>query len=177
MTGEIAHFNKRRQRSLIKINKMIERILCAVDFSEASQGAFEYARGLAGKLAGELVLLHAFDRPATTDLAGLNTPADSTLRDKLEAMRISSQQVHLSHVLQAGVPGEVICWVAQDRKCDLIVMGTHGRTGLAHMLFGSTAEYVLRHAHCPVLIVRQQSANEPPLARPEPPPLPTPPHL
>lgn len=154
---------------------MIERILCAVDFSDAANEAFEYAKELAGKLAGELVLLHAFEVSANTGADGLHRPADPTVRIKLEAMQISSPQVHLSHLLHAGPAGEVICWVAQDRECDLIVMGTHGRTGLSHLLFGSNAEYVLRHARCPVLTIRKRAENESPLAEPTalPPPPPS----
>jgi universal stress protein A len=153
---------------------MIERILCAVDFSDTSEAALAYAANLAETLAGELVLLHAFDKPATTDARGVNRPADPTLRVKLETMQIPSRQVHLKHVLHAGPPGEVICWVAQDQTCDLIVMGTHGRTGLSHLLFGSTAEYVLRHARCPVLTIRKRPGDEAPLREPTVTPLPPP---
>ena len=152
---------------------MIERILCAVDFSDTSATAFEYAEELANSLAGELILLHAFDQAAPAD-GGRPRPADPTVRIKLEAMQISSQQVHLFHVLKDGPAGEVICWVADDRNCDLIVMGTHGRTGISHLLFGSTAEYVLRHARCPVLTIRQRPDDEAPLKEPSitPPPPP-----
>ena len=156
---------------------MIERILCAVDFSDTSDVAFKYAEGLAENLAGELVLLHAFDKPASADVRGTNRPADQTLRVKLETMQISSRQVHLKHVLHVGPPGEVICWVAQDMECDLIIMGTHGRTGLSHLLFGSTAEYVLQHARCPVLTIRQRPDNEPALKEPSAVPLPPPKYM
>lgn len=165
------------QPALVSLSMMIERILCAVDFSEASEAAFEYAQGLADKLAGELVLLHAFDKPAPRESGGQTRPADGTVRIKLEAMQISSSQVHLIRVMHAGPAGKVICWAAEDKKCDLIVMGTHGRTGLSHLLFGSTAEYVLRHARCPVLTVRQHQANEPPLEEPTVVPLPPPEYL
>ncbi|MBM4005181.1 MAG: universal stress protein [Planctomycetes bacterium] len=71
-------------------------------------------------------------------------------------------------------PGKAICWFAESEQCDMIVMGTHGRTGLSHLLFGSIAEYVMRHARCPVVTVRERpSFGEPlqePLARPLPPP-------
>ena len=156
---------------------MIERILCAVDFSDTSDAAFEYSMELADKLAGEMVLLHAFDKPATGDVRAAKRPADQTLRIKLETMQIPSRQVHLKHVLHAGPPGEVICWVAQDQQCDLIVMGTHGRTGLSHMLFGSTAEYVLRHARCPVLTIRKRPDEEAPLKEPTVMPLPPPKYM
>ena len=69
-------------------------------------------------------------------------------------------------VLHAGPPGEVICWLAENLACDLIVMGTHGRTGLKHLLLGGVAEYVVRHARCPVLTVAEKPADEPPLVEP-----------
>jgi universal stress protein A len=68
----------------------------------------------------------------------------------------------------------VICWVAQEQQCDLVVLGSHGRTALAHLLLGSVAEYVLRHARCPVLTVRDRPAGEAPLAEPRVLPVPAP---
>jgi universal stress protein A len=145
---------------------LVQRILCPVDFSETSVAAFDYAARLAEEVSAEVVVLHAFDEPATLDMHGQHTPADATLRVRLDAIRRAGDTVPLHHILHAGPAGEVICWVAQDRDCDLIVMGTHGRTGLAHLLFGSTAEYVLRNARCPVLTVRRRPVNEPPLKEP-----------
>jgi nucleotide-binding universal stress UspA family protein len=150
------------------------RILCPVDFSEASQRALEHAQRLAAASAAEVVVLHAFDRPETYDAAGQTRPADPTLRDRLLAIVPESAGVKFRHVLHAGDAGEVICWLAEDQQCDLIVMGTHGRTGLKHLLLGSVAEYVLRHARCPVLVVRDRPAGEPrlkePVVLPPPPP-------
>ena len=76
--------------------------------------------------------------------------------------------------MHAGPPGEVICWMAQEQQCDLVVLGSHGRAALAHLLLGSVAEYVLRHARCPVLTVRDRPADEPPLAEPRVLPVPAP---
>src|SRR5437773_1553702 len=69
-------------------------------------------------------------------------------------------------VLHAGPPGEVICWAAEHRGCDLIVMGTHGHTALKHLLLGSVTEYVVQHARCPVLTVADKPTGEPPLPEP-----------
>ena len=74
--------------------------------------------------------------------------------------------VRMEHVAHAGTPGEVICWIAQQRNCDLIVLGTHGRTGLSHLFMGSVAEYVVQHAPCPVLTVRHRHPAEKPLKEP-----------
>ena len=72
----------------------------------------------------------------------------------------------VTRVLHAGPAGEVICWMAEHRKCDVIVIGTHGRTGLTHLLLGSVTEYVMRHARCPVVTVRDRPADEQPLPEP-----------
>jgi universal stress protein A len=144
----------------------IQRILCPVDFSPISSNALAYAERLASSMGAKLVLLHAFDMPATATYADVQNPANPTVRQLLDDLPLSLPETMAARVLHAGPPGQVICWLAQDRGCDLIVMGTHGRTGLTHLLLGSVAEYVVRHARCPVLTVRSHSANEPALAEP-----------
>jgi hypothetical protein len=67
----------------------------------------------------------------------------------------NTAEVSVSHVLHTGVPDEEIVELARTSHADLIVLGTHGRTGLARLLMGSTAERVVRHACCPVMVVRQ----------------------
>lgn len=153
---------------------LIQRILCPVDFSETSSAAFHYADRLAHGTGAELVLLHAFEVPESLDPRSQERPADPRLKEQLEKFRPSSAGVKVTYVLHAGLPGEVICWLAQERKCDLIVMGTHGRTGLKHLLFGSVAEYVLKHARSPVLTIRLRPANESPLREPMVLPVPLP---
>jgi universal stress protein A len=151
-----------------------QRILCPIDFSGTSEKALRYAERLAAAAEAEIVLVHAFDAPQSYDLAGQTRPADSTLKSRFEQIRPASPQVKFTHVLHAGVPGEVICWLAQDRNCDLIVIGTHGHSGLKHLLLGSVAEYVVRHARCPVLTVRDRPADEARLDEPMVLPLPPP---
>jgi nucleotide-binding universal stress UspA family protein len=145
---------------------VVQRILCPVDFSERSRQSLDYAAQLATALHARLVLVHAFDLPATLDLAGQTTPLDPALRPQLEQWATERGELVAESFLHAGPAGEVICWAAQQRGCDLIVMGTHGRSGLVRTLLGSTAEYVLRHARCPVLTIRDRPANEPPLTEP-----------
>jgi universal stress protein A len=144
----------------------IQRILCAVDFSDASAAALAYAGRLARSSRAELVLVHAFDIPASLTYADVENPADPTVRQRLEELSLSSSETRAVRVLHAGPPGEVICWLAQHHECDLIVMGTHGRTGLKHLLLGSVAEFVMRHARCPVATVRERPADELPLTEP-----------
>src|SRR6516162_2147052 len=143
-----------------------QRILCAVDFSEASSAALAFAERLTRNTGVELVLAHAFDVPASLTYADIEKPADPTVRQQLEELSLSLSGIRSHRVLHAGPPGEVICWLAEHRECDLIVMGTHGRTGLRHLLLGSVAEYVIRHARCPVVTVRERSPDETPLTEP-----------
>ena len=118
-------------------------------------------------------MLHAFDVPETLNLMGQEHPSDPTLREQLDRVPVA-EDVRVVRLLHAGPPGAVICWMAQGRDCDLIVMGTHGRGALTHLLVGSVAEYVLRHARCPVLTIRDRPANEPPLDEPRVLPVPAP---
>lgn len=144
----------------------IRRILCPVDFSETSARALAYADGLAASTSSELMLIHAFEIPASLTLAGMENPHDPKLRTKLDALPLPGSHARADRILHAGPPGEVICWTAESRGCDLIVMGTHGRSGLTHLFLGSVAEYVMRNARCPVLTVRDRPQNEPPLPEP-----------
>ena len=147
--------------------QMIQRILCPTDFSPAAAGAIDYAERLAEQAGADLYLVHAFDTPVEMTLAGQTHPLDPKHQQQLDELLISSPLANrIVRMLHAGPPGEVICWMAQQQVCDLIVMGTHGRSGLKHLLFGSVAEYVLRHARCPVLTIRQRPKDEPPLQQP-----------
>jgi nucleotide-binding universal stress UspA family protein len=151
---------------------MFHRILCPIDFSETCVRAMTHAEPLAEKFGAELILLHAFDTPETYDRTGQTHPADRELEPRLR--EIQSSRVKVRHALHAGPPGDVICWFAEANHCDLIVMGTHGRTGLKHFFLGSVAEHVVRHARCPVLVLRGGKPSterlEEPLVLPPPPP-------
>lgn len=154
--------------------RLIERILCAVDFSEPSRAAFRFADELALEMGAKLVLVHAFNKPEALTIAGQTHPSDPRLKEQLDALTPSSPTVQVKRVLHAGPPGEVICWVAQEEQCDLIVLGLHGHSALIDLLLGSVAEYVLRHAPCCVLTVRLHPANAPQLEEPRVLPLPPP---
>jgi nucleotide-binding universal stress UspA family protein len=150
----------------------IRRILVPVDFSAQADAAFEYALDLARKLDAQLTLLHVFQVPAFAfPDASVPLPAQTLIEvqnasrtqlAKLEA-RAREVQVAASSLLREGAPFVEIVRTARSESADLIVMGTHGRTGLRHALMGSTAEKVVRKAPCAVLVVR------PPGARFEPP--------
>jgi universal stress protein A len=142
----------------------IRRILCPTDFSPASGAAFEQAERLAASTGASLLVLHAQPRWTGIDAAG---QADDETTQALSKIQPRVAGVQVEYLVHGGPPGEVICWVAQERDCDQIVMGTHGRTGLAHLLLGSVAEYVVRHARCPVLTVRLRPEKEEPLKEPK----------
>jgi nucleotide-binding universal stress UspA family protein len=88
------------------------------------------------------------------------TVVDKSTRCQIQAVRSRLQNVDVEHLVYSGSPGEVVCWIAQEQRCDQIVMGTHGRTGLINLLMGSVAEYVVRHARCPVLTIPSRPRNE-----------------
>lgn len=119
--------------------------------------AFAYAEELALATEAGLVITHAFDRPASLHTGGQTEPADESIKQQLLDVKST---IPIERFLHAGAPGKVICWLAEEQGCDLIIMGTHGRTGLRQILFGSVAEYVLKHAHCPVMTMRVRPTSE-----------------
>ncbi len=144
-----------------------KRILCPVDFSSYSKAALEEAAGLAKSVGAELCLIHAYQNPAyvlpmsgyvgpTADMIG---KIRQQLAEELEALAgpYRSQGIKTETLVVEGVPYKSIVDHAGEWNADLIVMGTHGRTGLAHALTGSVAERVVRLSHCPVLITRAEA--------------------
>ncbi|MCA9216168.1 MAG: universal stress protein [Planctomycetales bacterium] len=141
----------------------IRRILFPTDFSPAASAAFEYAERLAAATGAGLLVLHV---PQDSATVGPLNNVDGEKKRQLEAVQSQLPDVDIERTFYAGSPGEVICWIAQERRCDQIVMGTHGRTGLINLLMGSVAEYVVRHARCPVLTVPSRPRGEAPLKDP-----------
>jgi nucleotide-binding universal stress UspA family protein len=144
-----------------------KRILCPVDFSEFSNAAVEDAAGLAKVTGAELTLLHAYQNPAYVlpmqGYVGLGNDFLTKLRQQLEdevqaqARGLRDQGISVRTEVIEGVPYKAIIDHAKENNADLIVMGTHGRTGLAHALTGSVAERVVRLAPCPVLVTRRST--------------------
>jgi nucleotide-binding universal stress UspA family protein len=137
----------------------IDTIVVPVDFSEHSRRAVDYALELAAQFKARLHLIHASDLPEKVPLAdawcqamkheislGLNEYLDDA-----DAAGVDAE----SHVSDR-LPWEAISSLAEEVDADLIVMGSHGRTGLQHAFLGSVAERTLRVARCPVLIVKAQ---------------------
>jgi nucleotide-binding universal stress UspA family protein len=144
--------------------KSYRRILCPVDFSPFSKAALEDAASLARGMGSELCLLHAYQNPAyVLPLSGYVGPAGDVvarirqqLGEELEALAEGprSQGLGVQTLVLEGVPYSCIVDHAKEWRADLIVMGTHGRTGLQHLLAGSVCERVVRLAPCPVLVTR-----------------------
>jgi nucleotide-binding universal stress UspA family protein len=139
------------------------KILVPLDFSECSLVGLAYAKAFAKQFKSTLVLLNsvhfqyyvASDEYARYDLPRLMQRAEKAageqMHDLVRKTDWSGLKVETS--LQAGHPGQQICERAKETGVDLIVTSTHGTTGFKHILLGSIAEYVVRHAHCPVLVV------------------------
>lgn len=139
------------------------KILVPIDFSECSLVGLEYAKALARQFGSELVLLNSValqfyitsNEYARYDLPLLMQQEEKAsrrqMRDLIEQTDWEGLEVKPS--LQIGHAGQQICARAVEDRADLIVTSTHGRTGFKHILVGSTAEYVVRHATCPVLVV------------------------
>ena len=152
---------------MMKPGEPIRRILFPTDFSPASSAAFSYAERLSASTGADLLVLHVFGVPDFWGTGGKPDEVDQEIKLKLMQIKPRLGGVHVEYVAHGGPPGQVICWEAQERNCDQIVMGTHGHTGMAHLLLGSVAEYVIRHAPCPVLTVRQRAETEKPLNEPK----------
>ena len=148
------------------MNISIRRILFPTDFSGPAKEAQEYATKLAEQFDAELHLLHVVPPPMPSPHPA--TPwvtAENELRLLIELsdQRLAkvlcekwSQEQRVFHTTVLGFSVEEILKYADVHKIDLIVLGTHGHTGLSHLLMGSVAEKVVRMAHCPVLTVHPQ---------------------
>lgn len=145
----------------------VSRILVPIDFSPSSRAALEYALFLAAPFRAEVEALHVWEPPGYVGpdaLAllpvGTGQPGwDQTRADvqrEVEQLlgRASDRPRAVAVRVEAGEPSDTILRLAREGGADLIVMGTHGRTGLARLLIGSVAEAVLRRSTCPVLTIR-----------------------
>jgi nucleotide-binding universal stress UspA family protein len=136
----------------------INTILYPTDFSERSAYALQLATSLARDHGARLIVLNVVPPPAVAYgevITGLgDAEYKEQMRQNLERLRVPDPAVKVDYRLEEGDPVRTILDVAAETKADLIVMGTHGRTGLGRLLLGSVAEQVLRNARCPVLAVK-----------------------
>jgi universal stress protein A len=143
----------------------VQSILVPVDFSGPSRKALDYATVLAQQFNAKLTLLHVIEPVATPDFAATfplvmeNDETKATAKQRLEKLAQSAgipPGTVEKILVRFGRSFHEISDAARTLKTDLIVISTHGYTGLKHVLLGSTTERVVRHAPCPVLVVRQR---------------------
>ena len=143
----------------------LEKIIHPTDFSEPSRYALRYAMSFAEEYGATLVIVHVIEEvakamyfdmlqaPPLADLmADIEKQAERALKDLVPEEH--REKLTIEHVIRKGVPFLEIVRCAEEMKADMIVCGTHGRTGLKHALFGSVAEKIVRKSPCPVLSVR-----------------------
>ena len=144
--------------------KKISTVLTAIDFSDSSDNAFQMALSMAKSFSARLIVLHVINEPV--DLRGFYVPHISfeKLEEEIEEGAQKMMEIFCrknmvdfkdyDSLIVAGLPYEQIIKQAEEKSADMVVLGTHGRTGLDHVLFGSTAEKVVRKSSVPVLTVR-----------------------
>ncbi|MCG3116971.1 MAG: universal stress protein [Candidatus Manganitrophus sp. SA1] len=150
----------------------LEHLLVATDFSACSKEALDHAIQLALRMNGRMTLLHIFESPffypAETSL-GSYPEVYQWLQDfkqeELKKLHILTDEIRkkdlpVEPIFKEGVPSVEIIQTAKEVGADLIVMGTHGRKGLSHVVMGSVAERVAREAPCPVFIVREKRVEQ-----------------
>jgi nucleotide-binding universal stress UspA family protein len=167
MNLKTAKTNAAGRRAIAKapLPFQIKSILVPLDFSPPSKKALDYAVTFARQFKARLTLLHVVEPVATPDFAAsfplameddkLVAAAKYELERAVKAARIPSSAVE-KILVRFGRSFHEIADAARTRKVDLIIISTHGYTGLKHALLGSTTERVVRHAPCPVLVVRQR---------------------
>jgi universal stress protein A len=147
--------------------RTLKRILVPTDFSDPSHDALTAAMGFASAFGGTLDLVHvtlasAYILPPPIDVATMTFDVGKALEQATAGLAIEEARVRAAGLscessTLFGRPDTEIVERAITTRADLIVMGTHGRSGLAHALMGSVAEHVVRHSPCPILIVPQRA--------------------
>jgi nucleotide-binding universal stress UspA family protein len=142
-----------------------KKILFPTDFSHTGDAALEYATSLAENWGAKLFIVHVEEHPLAYGggemYYGVLEPDTEALRKMLEAV-VPKGKVAYEHHLLMGEPAQAVVDFAREKDVDLIVLGTHGRSGLTRLVMGSVAEAIVRSAHCPVLTVK--ASKEAPVA-------------
>jgi len=142
----------------------LRTILAPVDFSDYSAKALDYVRAFASQFEAQVVLVHVVEPAVIPDNFGIVPPS----YEEISSALVKSAEARLSQLgsgivsnpdmvkvfVRTGRPSWEIVRLAKETEADLIIISTHGYTGLKHVLMGSTAELIVRHAPCPVLTVR-----------------------
>ncbi|MEQ8787043.1 MAG: universal stress protein [Pirellulaceae bacterium] len=137
----------------------ISTIIFPTDFSHTGDAALAFATALARDSGAKLLIVHVEEPPVAYGggemYYGIPEPATEDLRKMLHEVTPTDPQVPYEHRLITGEPAAAIARLAESEHADLIVLGTHGRTGLTRLLMGSVAEAIVRRASCPVLTYKQ----------------------
>lgn len=134
-------------------------ILFPTDFSTASDAALVHAESLARQMNARLLIVHVEEPPLAYGggelYYGLPEPSSERILKMLEDVRPSDPSVPYTHRLTMGDPAGEVVRIAEDENAEMIIIGTHGRTGMTRLLMGSVAEAIVRRAPCPVLVYRE----------------------
>ncbi len=141
----------------------LKKILCPIDHSDCSKEALKYAVSFAMKDEAKLYLLHIIDIRSFSeglDAMSKQIPDEETLEQlRTKLLDCIPEEIRDDMDIEAtviqGIPFAEIISTAKEKEIDMIVIGSHGRTGISHMMLGSVSEKVVRKAPCPVLTVRQ----------------------
>jgi universal stress protein A len=151
---------------LVPIPLNIGQVLVPLDFSDHSQRALQYAVSFAAQFSAKLTLLHVVEpvvypsefgyAPVAVD--ALNKSSLESAQERLDAFAAKKVPARLRNqtLVRTGTAFDEIARAARDVNADIIILSTHGYTGLKHVMLGSTAERVVRHSPCPVLVLRQR---------------------
>jgi nucleotide-binding universal stress UspA family protein len=136
-----------------------KKILFPTDFSHSSDAALPVATSLARDTGAKLLIVHVEEPPMAYGggemYYGMPDPVTEDLRAMLQRVKPTDAAVPYEHHLVIGDPAVAVAELAASEGVDLIVMGTHGRTGLRRLLMGSVAEAIVRRAPCPVFIMKE----------------------
>lgn len=141
----------------------IKKVLVPIDFSDYSKSALKYAVNFSKLFNAEIILIYVVEpviyppdfSMGQIAMPSLNTEWDERAKDELEKLAKSEINTSVKTILKTGKPFVEIIETAKEENIDLIIIATHGHTGVEHILFGSTAEKVVRKAPCPVLTLRE----------------------
>lgn len=148
----------------------ITKILCPIDFSKHSQVALEHAESIAAKFGAELIVAHIVEPVLYPVAYGLPPVAPVNYEENAKKSAAKALAPIVEGISRRGVPARAlvdsgaasmrICDIAEEQGVSMVVVATHGYTGIRHVLLGSTAERVVRKCPCPVLTVKAKEENE-----------------
>jgi universal stress protein A len=143
----------------------MKKILFPTDFSHTGDAALKMATSLARDTGAMLLIVHVEEPPVAYGggemYYGQPEPTIEELQKLLQNVKPPEGDVAYEHRMVSGDPATAVCKLAESEQVDLIVMGTHGRTGLSRLLMGSVAEAIVRRAPCPVLTFKAMMENVP----------------